>query len=290
MYQRILKTCAGFGCNMYGFPDHAASAQKRFNELAQVLRDKDSAIVGFQDMLRAEVAELLEPARPGCNSLIEEWRLVCIKEKAIYTQLNLCSGDIILRVNVWYPQKDEASIMEVLAKASEGKAQGVNLMPDKKLPRTKPPTYIRVNDYTAPWQEVVNTYGIPAYQESNPALLTVVTFPFIFGMMYGDVGHGSMLLCVGIYLVMQGESLKYTVPEAFKARYMVLSLGIFATFSGFMYNDIFSIGMQIFESGFKEVGDGHWVPTDDFKRRVRTFSGWTGPGRERVMSYSTSTR
>jgi V-type H+-transporting ATPase subunit a len=38
------------------------------------------------------------------------------------------------------------------------------------------------------------------YKEANPAVFAIVTFPFLFGVMFGDVGHGSLLLLVGILL------------------------------------------------------------------------------------------
>jgi V-type H+-transporting ATPase subunit a len=49
---------------------------------------------------------------------------------------------------------------------------------------------------------LVDTYGIPSYREANPALLTGVTFPFFFGMMFGDMGHGSILLVFASILVL----------------------------------------------------------------------------------------
>ena len=40
----------------------------------------------------------------------------------------------------------------------------------------------------------MDTYGVPNYKEANPGLFTCFTFPFLFGMMFGDVGHGLILL------------------------------------------------------------------------------------------------
>ncbi len=51
-----------------------------------------------------------------------------------------------------------------------------------------PPTFFRVNKFTDPFQSIVNTYGWPRYKEANPGLFTIFTFPFLFGVMYGDIG------------------------------------------------------------------------------------------------------
>lgn len=40
---------------------------------------------------------------------------------------------------------------------------------------------------------------MPRYKEINPGIFTLVTFPFLFGVMFGDVGHGSMLFIFGIF-------------------------------------------------------------------------------------------
>jgi V-type H+-transporting ATPase subunit a len=239
------------------------------------LREREQALEAYQNYMKSEAEVLLAPTlgHGDSNSKIEDYRLFCTKEKGIYTILNYCQEGLALRVNVWYPECNEAQIMELLKSVNAESPEKAILMPDKGGSKSTPPTHIRVNDYTEGWQEVINTYGIPMYQEANPAIFAVVTFPFIFGMMYGDIGHGTLLFLAGLYLVMKAEDFRFTVPALFQARYMVLSLGIFAVYAGFMYNDLFSVGLQLFPSGFADVnGDGKWQPTYDV-----TNSGGPGP-------------
>ncbi len=56
------------------------------------------------------------------------------------------------------------------------------------------PTYIETNEFTFSFQELVDTYGTPSYKERNPSFFAIVTFPFLFGLMFGDIFHGGFLL------------------------------------------------------------------------------------------------
>ena len=117
----------------------------------------------------------------------------------------------------------------------------------------KKPTYIKLNDFTGAFQEIVNTYGIPMFQEINPAVFAIVTFPFLFGVMFGDIGHGSLLLIVGIILCFMNHKLKDTAMEAFgMIRYLILLMGIFATYNGFIYNEFFAIPTDFWGSCFND--------------------------------------
>jgi len=65
-----------------------------------------------------------------------------------------------------------------------------------------PPTSFYLNEFTEGFQEIINTYGTPNYKEFNPTFFTIITFPFLFGVMFGDVAHGSLLLFIGLFLIL----------------------------------------------------------------------------------------
>ena len=101
-----------------------------------------------------------------------------------------------------------------------------------------PPTYFPLNNFTKPFQLIINTYGVPRYKEINPGLFTVVSFPFLFGLMFGDMGHGLMLTLVGVYLIL---FVKNKVSVLNEVKYLFLLMGLFAFYCGFIYNEFFSV-------------------------------------------------
>ena len=64
-----------------------------------------------------------------------------------------------------------------------------------------PPTCLPSSKFTDGFQALVNTYGVPRYREINPGAFAIVLFPFLFAIMFGDLGHGFVLLLVAAYFI-----------------------------------------------------------------------------------------
>jgi V-type H+-transporting ATPase subunit a len=75
-----------------------------------------------------------------------------------------------------------------------------------EVPELTPPTFFETNDWSAMGQNIVDIYGVPSYKEVNPAFFTSVTFPFLFGVMFGDVYSGTILGVVAVWMFFCKES------------------------------------------------------------------------------------
>lgn len=116
------------------------------------------------------------------------------------------------------------------------------LMEDQKAPATqKPPTKLRNPKLFKPFEMYVKMYGLPAYNEMDPTWFVAITYSFIFGAMFGDVGQGLVLFLGGLFL--------YKTKKMDLAG-IISCAGVFSVFFGFMYGSFF---------GFEEVLKAIWL-------------------------------
>lgn len=94
-------------------------------------------------------------------------------------------------------------------------------------------------------------YGVPTYGEANPAPFAMITFPFFFGMMFGDYGHGSLIFILGLVLTMFSNQLKNTgAAGVLPFRYFMLALGMSSMYNGLLYNEFFALPNDWFGTCF----------------------------------------
>ena len=54
----------------------------------------------------------------------------------------------------------------------------------------------------------MDNYGVCRYQEVNPGLFAIITFPFLFAVMFGDIGHGFLIFAAALYLILAEKKLQ----------------------------------------------------------------------------------
>jgi V/A-type H+/Na+-transporting ATPase subunit I len=98
------------------------------------------------------------------------------------------------------------------------------------------PVSLFSNKLLAPFQTLVTTYGRPRYDELDPTILMTITFPLLFGAMFGDVGHGLIFAALGWLLV--SKRVKSMRGMAGLGG-LVIACGLSAVFFGFLYGSLF---------------------------------------------------
>lgn len=188
-------------------------------------------------------------------SKIDELLYMIEKEKKIFELISTMrhTGNIY-SFNVWLDSEKEVEFTNKLAALNSSDPNFVKPQFNKlnfRHEKTTPPTLFKLNDFTAPFQGIVETYGIPKFKEINPAFFTIVTFPYEFGVMFGDFGHGMILFLAGIFLCIKSHSYKKAggiFGMLASLRYLFVLMGFFAVYNGVIYNDFFSVKMPLFPS------------------------------------------
>ncbi|KAI7817110.1 V-type ATPase, V0 complex, 116kDa subunit family [Gamsiella multidivaricata] len=247
---KIKKIAESLGATLYAID---SSASRRREALADAVRHIDEFSSVLLNTTQTRRQELLH-----ISQHLTTWMTIVKKEKAAYHTMNCFNYDMhrkCLIAEGWCPTSEISTIQAALRTVTERSGSSVPSILQELRTQKEPPTYHKTNKFTAGFQAIVDAYGMAHYREVNPGLFTVISFPFLFAVMFGDVGHGILVLLLGLYLVMNERRLAHVDGEmfgmVFGGRYIVLLMGAFSVFTGLMYNDIFSRALPLFQSGWR---------------------------------------
>ena len=95
---------------------------------------------------------------------------------------------------------------------------------------------------------MTSLYGTPRYKEVEPTVFFALSFLLMFGMMFGDVGHGAVLFIIGRLLFRRFyKYLDYAI--------ILMECGFFSVLFGFLYGSIFGIETLIPALWFRPLDD-----------------------------------
>jgi len=105
------------------------------------------------------------------------------------------------RVRVIMGWTPEDEVEEVTAGIREETGE-LSIVEVKKPERedARVPSLLRNPKLLKPFESVIKMYGHPLYRDIDPTLVTAIIFPILFGLMFPDIGHGFILMLLGLAL------------------------------------------------------------------------------------------
>jgi V/A-type H+-transporting ATPase subunit I len=135
-------------------------------------------------------------------------------------------------VKGFVPQSKFQELTQTVNANLEGKALVVE---NESALEADPPTKFKHGRFVKPFEEITKLYGFPHYNEVDPTPLMAITFPILFGLMFGDLGHGLVLLLGGLtvgLLIKGNQSMKNVC-------WIMAACGIGAMGAGAVFGEFF---------------------------------------------------
>jgi V/A-type H+-transporting ATPase subunit I len=236
-----------------------ATSSKHIMEVEKILKTHKSEIFVIRPDLPHNVPDALEEVnnqlkdkmhkqKTLLNSLNklgkENWdKLASWKESMgnILALLNaekkILQSGRLATVKGFVPEKKFPALTAKVQKMLNGKAVVVE---NEVAEAEDPPTKLSHSKFIMPFVELTKLYGLPHYDELDPTPFIAVTFPLIFGLMFGDVGHGLILLIGGLVvgaLIKKNQAIK-------NACWIIAACGAGAIVAGLLYGEFF--GLHVF--------------------------------------------
>ena len=215
--------------------EYSGTPQEAYRILSEQAAEKEKELAGVEK----EMADLLD--KEGRRLLAAEKKLKDLSSNFDVRRMAACTEskkDTFYILCGWMDADDVEKFRNDIA--DDPKVVCL-VQEDEKKVNMEPPTKLKNPAFFRPYEMYVKMYGLPNYNEFDPTILVAITYSFIFGIMYGDVGQGLCLMIGGFLLYKKKHS---------DLAGIISMAGIFSTIFGFMFGSIF---------GFEEVIPALWL-------------------------------
>jgi len=179
-------------------PAEGATADELLARMQQERAQSQSEVDRLEVEMRALAAQAAGPL-----ALFEAWA----EAERRLLEAEQCSPrtDAAVLIAGWVPDAALPGIRERLLETTGGRCV-VEAASPRDVPEAEIPVLLRHSRLLRPFELLVSAYGLPTYRELAPTAFVAVSYVLMFGMMFGDVGHGGVLALGGLVLLLASRA------------------------------------------------------------------------------------
>ena len=206
-------------------PKKPSDALEKINiKTKELVQNKKVVLNSLEDLAEESKHRLLalRETTQNISNILE------MKQKSLETKH-------LVKISGYIPKKEFKEFERIIDKSKQSL-----VTEERNIESDNPPSKINNHFLIKPFETITKLYGIPHYDEVDPTPLIAITFPILFGFMFGDAGHGLILITIGLIL---GLSIKKN--EGIRNFSGILAAcGFGAIFAGLLFGEFF--GKNIF--------------------------------------------
>ena len=197
LISKIKKICESMGATIYPVDEHPENRRQNALEVMAKLEDLRHVLQNTNAARKAELSRVAD--------VLGKWKIMITKEKSIYYAMNKMNYDVNRKALIaegWCPKRAVGEIQNALRVVTDRTGSTIPPLLNEIATTRSPPTSQKTNRITEAFQAIVDAYGVAKYREVNPGIFTVITFPFLFAVMFGDLGDGVIVSIAAAWMVL----------------------------------------------------------------------------------------
>ncbi|MCF7740393.1 MAG: hypothetical protein K9N00_01235 [Candidatus Marinimicrobia bacterium] len=217
------------------------SELERFNKFEGTITDcKEQVEINFWEIneqrtqIQSDIFDMGEDGRENLLSLKKRLE-TAIKELQWINQMGRTKN--VYFINSYVPTRSARKIKKEIEDD-----ENLYIIEEEKIGRNsqeadQTPVKLDNPGFISPFESLISTYGVPSYKGLDPTVPTMITFLVMFGIMFGDIGHGLVLLLCGIGMWLYRFLRKFS--------YFLIYMGLSSMVFGALFGEYF--GMHPFQ-------------------------------------------
>jgi V/A-type H+/Na+-transporting ATPase subunit I len=208
-------------------PHDAGEALKEVNKQLKENKDKEKVLCTSLNKIGEENKDTLASLKETSENILT----------LLQAERKILQSGRLATVKGFVAKKKFRELNEKVTSMMNGK---VLVLQNEVAETQDPPTLFSHNRFVRPFEELTKLYGLPHYDEVDPTPVMAITFPIIFGLMFGDLGHGLVLLLGGLIVGLLVKGNKAIKNICF----IMAACGFAASIAGLVFGEAFGLPLS----------------------------------------------